>query len=1244
MTEQEYLALMQEIAADPRRAETLTPEQQDALRARALEKNPDVATAPPPRAEKAVPGESTPDAAELVEAPPAKDKPDEAALGALVDETMAGMQAEIAAAAGGRPLGATAGEEQIIMADIWRQAAAREQRRYPNNPDRANNFTQGLEVLKDAAGTVRRHLSDIPKQVAGGARDAVQGLIDGFYDLGKWIESNPQIFGPTMRASAGLPPVGAKPALPEIGEGETATGHIARSVSHFLTGFAAGGPVVKGIGITGVTAQAMARGALADFAFFDGHEERLANLLEEIPALKNPVTAFMAAKPEDSEIEGRLKRAVEGLGLGVAAEGLFRGVRYLRDIKRAREAADPADVRQALARELAKPQEAGALSLLGDENAPALLITRKGPAPIEPGVPNDVAARALTPKGMTPLAESAKLQKSLHFNFAAINGPDDWKRAIADVQRAFWDDIDSLRGGVKSDKQLFAEAEATNAFDALIKRREGAPLADKEVIVVRSVWNASAGKLIELAENAARNPNVENEFMFRAMLEKHLWLQGEVMAARAASGRAQRAWGLPVGGGGAEKLMAMENLLNTYGGREGTAELAKQVALLAKIPGGLSKLPGIAEAGTMAKSVAAIKEVFINNILSSWESHAVNMLGNTAANLHTLIEIGVASRYSQLFGSGQIQIGEMAAAMFATKQGIREGLQMAWLALKKGESQFAVKTSKTGDAGFERVLQAKTFHLDPDDALGKAVDLLGAAVNVPTRLLTVEDDFFKQWAYRRAIDQRAFRKASREVQDGVLAKEQMGERIVFLQKNPPNDIHLEAINDAIYATFTNKAGKISGGINWLERKLSTNNASAGAQLAGLLLRYEIPFRNTIANLQQFAFERTPLAPLMTRYEEAIARGGADADMARTKMYLGSFVIAGLVDLAMDGYVTGSGPAYRDAGEKGTRASMTQSGWQPWSVWIPTGEGKGYYASYQRTDPLGKFLGLAATVAEVLHHAELDADKRESILKLVTAGAVMFGSQELDRGYLQGLSNLFGALMAPDPARQLVERPLASTVIPNWVTDIRKVQDPYMRYVSDLETELRNRIPGLSSGLPFARDRWGRPQPYKGIVPGPVKIIAWKPEPVEAEALKEDFNLMLPNRVLSAGGEKFKLNDAQYSRLLEIRGQLKPSQIGLDKFYRSRSDTGERFVERHGDVPLLQLLNDMIAGKHALSEAYAKMSGGRNGGKDKYITNQLIGRYQRAAAAKLFEEFPDLKSRVVRGKAILPYELQFEGEN
>jgi hypothetical protein len=74
-------------------------------------------------------------------------------------------------------------------------------------------------------------------------------------------------------------------------------------------------------------------GAVADFTVFDSHEERLSNLIQQFPALQNPVTDFLEAEGDDSLLEGRIKNVLEGAMVGSAIEGIIVGFRGLKKAK-----------------------------------------------------------------------------------------------------------------------------------------------------------------------------------------------------------------------------------------------------------------------------------------------------------------------------------------------------------------------------------------------------------------------------------------------------------------------------------------------------------------------------------------------------------------------------------------------------------------------------------------------------------------------------------------------------------------------------------------------------------------------------------------------------------------------------------------------------------------------------------------------------------------------------------------------
>jgi hypothetical protein len=117
----------------------------------------------------------------------------------------------------------------------------------------------------------------------------------------------------------------------------------------FGVGFVAAGTVFKAAGLTNTAFRGAAalRGGLAggvsDFASFDPWEERLSDLVQQHSPLRDPVTAFLAADEEDSELLGRIKNTLEGAFLGGTIEAIGLGFRALRVHRAARAGKIPKD-------------------------------------------------------------------------------------------------------------------------------------------------------------------------------------------------------------------------------------------------------------------------------------------------------------------------------------------------------------------------------------------------------------------------------------------------------------------------------------------------------------------------------------------------------------------------------------------------------------------------------------------------------------------------------------------------------------------------------------------------------------------------------------------------------------------------------------------------------------------------------------------------------------------------------------
>ena len=153
-----------------------------------------------------------------------------------------------------------------------------------------------------------------------------------------------------------------------LGTSKTMAGGAVEGITQFATGFIplfglagrvgaaskAGSLTQKAL--TTTAPKAAIAGAATDFTFFNGQEARLSNLIQQVPELQNPVTEFLAYDGDESELEGRMKNVLEGLGLEAVAGTFIAG---LKAIKRGRKAKDEGKDAVEQAQAAVEPLEGG---------------------------------------------------------------------------------------------------------------------------------------------------------------------------------------------------------------------------------------------------------------------------------------------------------------------------------------------------------------------------------------------------------------------------------------------------------------------------------------------------------------------------------------------------------------------------------------------------------------------------------------------------------------------------------------------------------------------------------------------------------------------------------------------------------------------------------------------------------------------------------------------------------------------
>lgn len=1086
-------------------------------------------------------------------------------------------------------------------------------------------------------GDVARGVVELPRALFTGARDAAQETINLFGDIGDWVENQVQTGGfeisrrgikpisyeelRTLRATGR--DVSSQVTLKRLTGGvedpQSTTGKAVKGVSQFVAGFvgaSAALKTLKPLTRAGKVGKAAGTGAVVDFTVFDPQEERLSNLLQEVPALNNPVTDFLAADPKDSNAEGRFKNAIEGLGLGVAVDGLVLGVKTLRQARIARlRQEEIAKAREVAGVEAERPKvDETAFRNLGDDSpdAPLVGVAKKAPeapekalvpsgAPVKGGAQPEqlkAARAAAATEGVKPEdvaggtgmvsdgAPRGTEPGQVYVNFARINAPEDVQTVIKDMADKFAPQIDVARRGVRTFAEIELDAQQVNAWDVLVARRKGDPLNAEQSVAARQLWAASGDKLSQVAKEASANPSEANLFAFRKMLATHYAIQNEVVAARTETARALASWRIPAGGS-AERFRDISQALEANGGSAVTRDMADRVAKLANA-GMYQELDNFVQRGVWARTRDAMQEAWIMGLLSGPKTHIVNTMSNTAVVFMQMYERKAASTISSILGnSGGVQAGEAMTQWFGLTQSWKDGLRYAAKAAKTGETGFGMNKIELPQTA---AITSDAFNLSNGTWAGRAVDGIGNIIRIPGRALAAQDEFFKTIGYRMELNAQALRQAAGEVHAGVIPADGIKARVAELLENPPENLRMSAVDQALYQTFTNSPGKLAQSLQSLK-----------AQFPALTVI--LPFVRTPANILKFTFERTPLAPLMSSVRADIAAGGARQDLALARLSTGTALMMVAADMAMSGTVSGSGP--KDARE---RQALERTGWQRNSIKV----GDRWYA-YNRLDPAGSLLGLAAEMVEILNNSE-DEDTEESVGEAAVAAVASISATVMSKTYLSGLADLFEAVSDPKRYTESFVQRLVGSAVPAIVGEAARTVDPYSREVFGMLDAIKRRTPGLSDDLPLRRDLWGRPVTYQsGLgwaydVFSPIYTKPAKAEPIDDEMLRLGKAVSMPSKKATFQGVNIDLNNypGAYSRYVEL--------------------AGNELKHPNYDMGAKDLLNAVVGGEHFLSEIYDQGTDGVDGTKAEII-DSIVGEYRKLAREQVLQEFPEIQGEI-----------------
>jgi len=1239
------------------------------------------------------------------------------------------------------------------------------------DPDTPNSGKTVWSMLYDGVGDVATGVFLEPGAwLAGGAYKAVDEIVQSADPIVRWLDKNVasgESLGfkdwSKVDPDTGLLPEGGIPNLFGLKDikPETTTGALLEGITRFLTGFAIGGGIAKtaGYGAADLLGRFGAKGAAAtigagtdliassrygfaaaksvfsDYAAFDGHEARLADLIQQFPALQNPVTEFLQSNPNDSQAFGRMKNVVEGLlvdiPMGVVPFMLgldsIRKVRYQSDIKKLKaEGESYADAARRIADDVIDPTTgqprdpmAKAKSLLGDgpeleqsiniDPVRARMAEKNLQAPMIDATNLD-QVRAVSDAGKNPYMPDAtegvqrwfyvtspdeRLAKRAGYSsledatdardllrkqgenahvFAydvpiekamkgvpvkdlgvpGVRGKGDvayldfnpntplnmdyagkrFNLGTLDTEADLNAFLDGTGKGLKeegrlgdvklSDAEMRAQAGDINAFRVLTGKSESDILNAPETMRLRQLWSATGRKAIELAEVVSKGGDTEAQYAFMKAMSIHEWVTRRAKKVAEEQGRALRQWQL-MPGNSKQLLDQMQELIERSGGDFRVNVMAQKVAALAENPAGLSEF--ILKSRT-ARTFDALREFWINSILSGPQTHLVNSGSNLGVLKYVQLERWLAGKIGSVLDPVTgVQAKEAAMMAYGQRQAFKDALRNMSIAWKTGNHGYGLNKV---ELPFDRAFSSKSFAMAENSPWGPAINYMGSIINMPARALGAADEFFKTLNYRAELHAYALRTATQEAQLGKLTngldmdaiyadpklfadfEAKFRSRMADIVRDPPSDVADKMRGLAQYNTFTSPPGP------WTRSFMNMRNMGGGV---GQLI---VPFVNTPMNILKFSFDRTPFAALRllsSEYRAMIAKGGAEANIAMARIGLGTAVMATAYDLATDGHITGSGP--KTGSDK---AKLYRGGWQPYSVRIMTetnadGTPVYRYFAVNRLEPLGLLISYAADLAELSSaESRADADMGE-----LFAATVFSAVQALrDKSFLQGFSNMVEAIENPPNMAETFIGNIVGGFMPNVLAQPnRSIIDPVMRQTATIFDRFKARTPGWSKELAPRRDFWGREIDFNSGLGSAYDLIS----PIRSRSTKDA--LEIDRELYRIGYSPKHLRAVQFEgrsvplhnrpEVLDRYIQLKAA-TSAEKLIDENPDLPSSYIRRlssYGDMNLREYLDALVRGDTDESDDYFDMDAEQR----KNRISRIISHYNKAASMQVIREYP-----------------------
>ena len=1043
---------------------------------------------------------------------------------------------------------------------------------------------------------------------------------------------------------------------------ETIFGNLVSAGSQFFAGFGVAGKVIKLRGYAGV----VIKGAMADAGAFDPDDANLTAIGVTMGLPEGAVTDLLATNPDDPEWMNRARNAVEGAVIGTALDGALMALRGLARARKAARAGDEAKAKAELeeAQKYASMVEQEAIlqsakdlelemteakdtyktvskdfepSFKPKEQPEAPVRTEDSPVsgrdpdqlemdlgdrpPVQTADVTDLGKKRpiLTPDEIESIRKDVWLASkadpetliegtaiSTMRQFERVEDIQPFVAAIAEVYQDAWAKtpgrwkerhaITSLKGTIQAKKLAEAMGEDPKAFLDRIKTFDGVTMDNlaAEVEARSKIMNGLVKEVDRLSKvisdgsfDKSQFPQYKDmdelmaDYQFKMTMARYVVDQNDATAS--AIGRALNARKLQNRGNEA----LIRQLSDPY--------FVNDAKIMAKRHQQMKGEKGwLKEATTESKvkqTLDRINTYRINALLSGPGTQQVNAVSN-ALNM-------VMLPTQQIVGGAVTLNAKQMAEGMRTMQGM---IASAFEALESAKLAWEME-----DAILDPMAQKVEGDIARNDKI-TGVNKVDQTIRLPSRMLLVMDEFFKQATYRGTV----FADAHRIAHERGLKGSNKTKFIKGYVKNSfdadGHAIREDAILQARRATFTEplESQSLAGMI----QRIAVQHP---------FVRIFVPFIRTPVNLLVTTFQHIPaLQYASKRFRDDLKAGGRRAAQARGKQIIGGALLMGLASTVSSGNITGSGPK-----DPRQRAIWLQNN-RPYSIRIVQKDGSVRWVSYRRFEPLANLLSLAADFHEITSNSYGDFNSGKA--HEVAAALFMAAAENsVNKTFTIGLSDLFTLLNSGEEYKMAqVGRNLAGSFVPNFLNQMNG--DEVLRRARNVLDTMMVRSVGYNSVDP-RRDVLGRivyrPTPKYDPMTMMMKDVV-KPDPVmeELQRLGEEAGTQI-------GEASPHVNDPRDpSGTIDLR----------DIPYSDTQSMYDRWVELSGTVKidgmtLEERLTDMIKDPEYLL-APDPFPGATGNTK-----HELIRKVIRTYRQKAIEEFPELRDKKELAKRAVAMETE-----